>query len=114
MLLKDCAVRGSDLALRERLRVCTPVRSRVILVDNTEPIQPAQDDVETAVVQLLAVGDEAAAADAEYGWLALVVGLPAVAQQCHADQPIGCQGVGDHFPVPRLEDVQRQEYSRKE
>ena len=91
-----------------------PVAARVILAGDAELLQPAQDDVVAAVVVLLGEGDEPGAADRVDRRPSLVIGFPPRAQQHHADDPVAGQRVGDHLPVARLEDVQRQEHVREQ
>jgi hypothetical protein len=86
----------------------------MFLLDDPEPLYAAQDDVVAAVAQLLVMRDHPAAADRIDRRPPFVVALPAGAQQHHPDHPIALDGVGDHLPVARLEDVERQKDVREE
>ena len=45
---------------------------------------------------------------------AFVIGFPARRQQGHGDEPVGRQGVFEHFPVALFENVQRLHDVRKQ
>ena len=86
----------------------------MILLDDPEAFEPAQDEVVAAVGQPLDVGQHAAAADRIDRRPSLVVPVPSRPQQHHPDHAIAGQRVGDHVAVARLEDVQRQEHVGEE
>ena len=81
---------------------------------DAEPFEPAQHDVEPAVVERLGVRDDSGAPDRENRRPPLVVGFVSGLQQHHPDDPVAAERIADHRAIPRLENVQRQEHVREE
>ena len=86
----------------------------MILLDDPEPLHPAQDDVVAAVRQPLVVRQHAAAADRIDRRPPLVIAIPSRPQQHHPDHAVAGERIGDHLAIARLEDVERQEHVGEE
>jgi len=85
-----------------------PVRAGLVFAGDAEAIEAAENDVVAAVWKLFAMRDQSAAPDAVHRRPPFIVGFPPFAEQRHPDHAVGCERVGHHLAVPRLEDVERQ------
>ena len=90
------------------------VRAAPELALDDELPQPAEHDVEPAVGQLLHAYHLAHSAGREDGRPPVVVRLPALAQERHADQAGAARRIADHLPIARLEDVEREHDLREQ
>ena len=81
--------------------------------DDPESFEPAKDDVVAPVRQPLEMCNHAAAPERVDRRSSFVIVFPPRPQQCHADNPIASQRIGDHLAITGLEDVERQKNARK-
>src|SRR5688572_1669166 len=86
----------------------------MILADDAEGRQAAEQDDVTAVRQLLVFLDRAGAADSVDRWTSFVILLESRTQLDHADDLVALEHVGNHLAVARLEDQERARHGREE
>ncbi len=98
----------------ERLHGSEAVGLAAVLLDQTEPLKAAKNQVEAPVRKRLATFHPAGAAARVDGGPSLVVRLPAGAQQDHADRLVRVDDVAHHLPIPLLEDMEGQGHLRKQ